>query len=101
MRIARVILILVILVSLLPLGFALGAAWLAEAHGCDLHEGFVNPCVIAGADRGEALYTVFVSGWFALLTLPLGLGALVTLLLLLAVDLIRRRRRRGGKGGGA
>jgi len=48
------------------------AGTIASMHGCELHEGFVNPCVVGGVDVGETLYAMGVMGWFALITLPLG-----------------------------
>ena len=93
MRIVQNLLIVLILLCLSPVALAFGAAWIAQAYGCVLHEGFPNPCVILGADRGEALSSAFVAGWFGMVTLPL--AALLTLPLLgvIAIRLWRRRAR--------
>jgi hypothetical protein len=65
------------LLAWLPLFSVLTASLLANAYGCRLHEGFPNPCVIAGADRGETLYAMGVMGWFMLVTGPFMLLSLV------------------------
>ena len=96
----RAILIHTLVVLLiLVLGFSpfIGVAVagsIANANGCTLHEGFVNPCIIDGVDRGEDLYTWFVLGWLGIATVPLGLmvaGAYIVIVLV--VWLIRRSRR--------
>lgn len=66
------VLSIIALLSLSPLLLALLAGAFAQANGCTLHEGDVNPCVVGGRDYGETLYTMFVLGWFTLLTLPGG-----------------------------
>jgi hypothetical protein len=53
------------------------AGSLAEQHGCTLHEGFVNPCIVDGKDIGKDLYGMGMMGWLFLATVPIGLGALV------------------------
>lgn len=64
------ILILGILICLSPFIALFWASRFADRHGCDLHEGFVNPCVVNGFDWGDMLYSAFVSGWFLMFTLP-------------------------------
>lgn len=63
-------------------------------HGCTLHEGFSNPCVIWGKDRGETLSGMFVMGWFMLVTVPAGAAILLVLVIQIVFDLIARYRRR-------
>ncbi len=82
-----------VVVGLLPVALAFLAGGIASAAGCVLHEGFANPCMIGGTDWGETLYTLFVMGWLALVTLPAaGLG-LALLLGAGIVAAIRRGRR--------
>lgn len=38
--------------------------------GCQVDEGNVHPCPVAGYDIGDLLNTFFVSGWLMLATLP-------------------------------
>ncbi|MCS7068428.1 MAG: hypothetical protein RMK51_04735 [Meiothermus sp.] len=66
---------IIALLSFSPLLLALLAGAFAQANGCTLHEGYVNPCVVGGRDYGETLYTLGVMGWFSLLTLPGGMLA--------------------------
>ncbi len=98
MRRAFVILLtLVLMASLSPLFAVIWASSFAARHGCDLHEGFANPCIIDGKDWGETLYTAFVSGWFMLITLPVAALAAVGLAVLAVAAVIRhiRERRKG------
>ncbi|WP_126979505.1 hypothetical protein [Frigidibacter oleivorans] len=83
----------VLLTGIAPVLSVVIAGALASAHGCTLHEGFVNPCVILGKDRGETLYTMAVAGWFALVTLPLAALAALALAIEGVAALVRRLRR--------
>jgi hypothetical protein len=71
------LLIPIIVFTTLPLISATLAEWLANLHGCALHEGDVSACVILGADRGDMLYSMLVAGWLALITIPAGLVLLI------------------------
>lgn len=62
-----------------PLLSVLAAGWVAERAGCALHEGFANPCVIGGVDRGPTLYGMFVMGWFGVVTVPFAFFATLAL----------------------
>ena len=53
------------------------ASAVASRYGCLLDESGVSPCVVAGRDLGGILSFMFVSAWFALLTLPSGVLALI------------------------
>ena len=92
-----ILLILVLLASLTPLFAVIWASWFAARHGCTLHEGFTNPCVVHGHDWGETLYTAFVSGWFMLITLPVAALAALGLAGIAVLTVIRhiRGRRKG------
>lgn len=93
-RILWVLAIGLILFGVAPLVSVIVASGIASAHGCTLHEGFVNPCVIGGQDRGELLYQMAVAGWLMMLTLPFAaLGALLALGLAIRA-LVRRLRAR-------
>lgn len=87
---------IVVLVSLVPLTLAALAMWIASRNGCTLHEGFANPCIVFGRDIGEALYTMAVMGWLALVTLPLGALAALVWIVGEVVYLVRQRRAGGG-----
>ena len=88
-------LILILLLAAAPLIVALGAGAYAANHGCVLHEGFVNPCIVDGQDMGQTLYGLGMVGWFAIATVPLGLGAaaiLVFVWILTAVTALKRAK---------
>ncbi|MBN2647266.1 MAG: hypothetical protein JXR44_05730 [Thiotrichales bacterium] len=62
-----------------PVFIAMMASFIAQIYGCDLHEGGVSICRIAGHDWGPMLYQALVAGWLALMTLPIGiLAALIS-----------------------
>ena len=82
-------LVAVVLIGLLPVASMFWASDFAQRHGCDLNEGNIQPCIVNGEDWGETLYSAFVSGWFALLTLPVAAAALLAMLVLAVIDLIR------------
>ncbi|MCF4096943.1 hypothetical protein [Maritalea mediterranea] len=66
---------IIILVGLGPVLLTLSAGMIAEAHGCTLHEGYVNPCIIWGADRGDTLYEMGLMFWFSYFTVPFAVTA--------------------------
>ncbi len=84
-------LVLIVLFAAAPLIGVVIASWLAEANGCMLNEGSVNPCFIFGMDWGGALYTLFVLGWFMLATLPLGGGALIVFVIVFIIHYLAWR----------
>ncbi len=95
MRSAFKFCVILIGIGLLPVFSVASAAMIANAAGCTLHEGSVNPCVIAGIDWGTALYMMGVLGWLMLLSLPLaaigGIGLIATALIA-ATRWLRARR---------
>lgn len=85
------VIFVILLVAFSPLISVAIAGSIANANGCELHEGYVNPCIVNGEDVGETLYAMGVLGWLMLATIPLGLGAVVVyLLIVLVVWLVRR-----------
>jgi hypothetical protein len=88
-----IILLVIGVIGLGPWAMVAAAGSIAEANGCELHEGFVNPCVINGVDWGERLYGWGLMGWLGIATCPLSLVALLLYLAVLgAIAMIRRRR---------
>jgi hypothetical protein len=83
-------LLIILAFALWPVASISLAQWIANAHGCLLHEGAVNPCVVAGGDRGATLYTMFSMGWFMIATLPLGACALMIWAIFAIIYLSRR-----------
>jgi hypothetical protein len=65
------------------------AHWVASACGCGLSEARVYPCIVHGVDVGEWLTYMLVSGWFAFLTLPIGLISM----LVFTNNLLTRKKR--------
>lgn len=86
----------ILFVCALPLVAVAWSSGFAKRHGCVLHEGYANPCVVNGTDYGDLLATAFLSGWFMLLTIPLGAATLLVVLGFAAWDVVRARRRNRG-----
>jgi hypothetical protein len=72
--------VLIVLLAGAPLIVAIGAGTYAEAYGCVLNEGFVNPCIVDGSDVGHTLYDLGMIGWFGSVTIPFGALALIVLI---------------------
>lgn len=84
----------ILLFATAPLISVAIAGMIAEANGCTLHEGFVNPCIVGGVDWGSTLYALGVMGWFMLATIPIGAIALAAWLVAAVVLLVIGYRRR-------
>jgi hypothetical protein len=66
---------------------------IASVHGCHVDEGSVHPCIINGEDYGHLLYTLGVTGWLMLVTLPAGVFALMIWLVVLMLHRAKWQRR--------
>ena len=88
-----IVLVLIFLVALAPVGSVVACGLIANSNGCKVDEGSVHPCIINGQDYGHLLYTLGVSGWLMLVTLPGGLFAFVIWLLILILHREARRKR--------
>ena len=89
------IIFLILLIGLSPVLATASAGLIAQANGCALHEGFVNPCIINGEDWGRDLYIFGNMGWFAIATIPIALVAIVVyLVIVIIVAIVQSTRRR-------
>jgi hypothetical protein len=87
--------VVIVLFATSPLISASIAGGMANALGCTVNEGGASTCMFMGTDIGQTLAEMFVVGWLAFVTLPLGLAALAIWLVVAgAVVFIRWRRRR-------
>ncbi|MET0438115.1 MAG: hypothetical protein ABW043_11540 [Devosia sp.] len=80
-----------------PVISVLVASSIAESNGCNLNEGSINPCLVAGSDMGPTIYTLFVLGWFAIATIPLGGAAFFVWLATLIIHRIAWGQMQKGK----
>ena len=82
----------------LPILSVLLASVLSSVFGCPVDEGSVHACSVLGLfDIGDLLYVLFVSGWYALVTIPLGIiGAVAGGVLYAVAKVILWRRRKAG-----
>jgi len=87
---------LIALFAMSPILVALTAGLIASVNDCQLDEGGVNPCIIAGRDYGTTRIMTGVSGWYVLWTPPVGvILAVGYAVAILAIWLVRRGGRRG------
>jgi hypothetical protein len=70
------------------------AELIANINGCTLNEGTVNTCMVFGRDIGNLLYSMFVTGWYILLTFPSGALLFLMFSILLIVLQIQKQRNR-------
>ena len=77
--------LLLIAIGLLPIASVALASAIAGSAGC-LTEG-AAPCPYAGTPKGALLANMLLMGWYAIVTVPVGLFGL----LLLIIALWRRR----------
>ena len=88
------LLILMVLIGIAPLASVAIAGFIADLNGCDLHEGFAQPCMAFGRDIGDLLYNMVSLGWLMLISLFFLAGGLLGLAkegLLLIVRMILNR----------
>ena len=76
-RIMLWLLALIVLLGALPVISVLAASAIADVQNCPLDEGSAHACLLFGRDISETLYTMFVAGWFGLITIPTALVALI------------------------
>ena len=85
------IILAIFLLGFGPLLVSLLASAFANINGCDLHEGFPNPCIVLGLDWGETLYAMWTLGWLTLASLPVAIVILVVYLGAMLVRWIKGR----------
>lgn len=76
-----------------PILSVLIASTVASGFGCQLDEGGSHPCMVAGTDLSELLYSMFVMGWFFFVTIPTGLIAALIFLIFIVISARKRRNR--------
>ena len=70
-----------IIVGLSPLISAFTASAIATLNHCELNEGSVHACVILSFDLGDALYAMFVAGWYMFFSIPFAIASIVALII--------------------
>jgi hypothetical protein len=81
--------VLVICAPLISVATSMGIAYIT---GCTLHEGFTNTCLVLGFNIGDILHTMFLMGWFMLLTIPYGVIVLILIAAICVAHAIIYRR---------
>lgn len=82
-----------ILFGAFPLILALTAGWIGEAANCTVNEAGANECIVWGADIGGLLAGMFVMGWFAFYTAPLGFLGVIAGIALFIIGLFADGKR--------
>lgn len=80
------------LIAVAPLLSVLLSSAIAAATGSRLDEAGVHPCIVLGVDLGPLLNFMFVCGWFMLLTIPVGLLAMLAFTVLWLIQRYRAKR---------
>ena len=89
------VLVAILLFAASPLISAFIAGGIASALGCPtLNEGSAISCPVMGSDIGETLTVMFVLGWLAFVTLPIGGLLLIGWFVVFCLMLVARRRSR-------
>ncbi len=86
------ILAAIVLFALLPIISVMASSGIAALGDCQLNEARTHPCVIVGVDVGGLLTFMFITGWLALMTVPIGAVALLVWLAVAIVLVLRARR---------
>ncbi len=86
------IILLSLIIGALPILGVVIASTVASAAGCAVNEASVTPRPIGPFNAGGLLYTMFVSGWFMLVSVPLGLLGASVGALRLVMALVQRGR---------
>ncbi|WP_398484782.1 hypothetical protein [Tardiphaga sp.] len=86
------ILVAIVLFALLPIISVMASSGIAALGDCQLNEARAHPCEIIGVDVGGLLAFMFVAGWLALMTVPIGAVALLVWLAVAIVLALRARR---------
>jgi hypothetical protein len=94
MRWYRVTLLVIAVFAVCPIVPTVLASVLTLFTGCELHEGFTNPCVIGGTDWGDTLYVMGSAFWFLVVTVPMSFALFVLCMIVLG---IHQASWRGGK----
>ena len=84
-----IIFIVLLLFTISPILSAMTALAIARWCGSRLDESGAHPCIILGVDAGGLLYEMFVAGWLAMFTIPLGLILIVAII----IQMLSERKR--------
>jgi hypothetical protein len=81
----------IVLAASAPVLSIYASSSIAGAYDCRLNENSAHSCMVGGMDLGELLANMFVLGWLALVTVPLGALALLIWTVVAAIQFFRRK----------
>ncbi|MEE9389039.1 MAG: hypothetical protein V3U96_10545 [Paracoccaceae bacterium] len=90
-RLAYFILWTIVLACPLPLVAGAWSSWFATKHGCTFNGSNYHPCIVNGTDWGHTLGAALISGWLLLITIPMGVIALLAIITIAVTCAIRKR----------
>ena len=93
-QVHAMVIAVIVCIGMAPILSVVIASAVTSANGCELHEGFANPCVIGGIDFGDTLYAMGVAGWLALVSLPLAALLGLAYVVVVAIGFVWRRSTR-------
>jgi hypothetical protein len=89
-----ILLALIVLFAIHPILVSMLAGYVARSAGCNVDEGDIHPCVIAGRDYGALLYDMGTYLWAMIFTFFAAEAALVILLVTYVIRRMLRKRRK-------
>lgn len=63
----------IIAIGVGPLLPAMSAKAFGDAHGCNVNEGTIQPCIVDGIDHAQKLHDDFASLWWGVFSVPCAL----------------------------
>lgn len=79
-----------LVLSLYPIVLSFVGSWIAEINGCSL--GPTKPCLIVSMEVGQLLYGLLLMHWLAIITIPLGVIAVLGCTVWLLITLVRKTK---------
>jgi hypothetical protein len=76
--------------AVLPIGIVLAVGIIGNVLDCVVDESGTSVCMLLGVDIGGMLATIGILGWFALITIPIGVVIGALFLILLVIGLVLR-----------
>lgn len=84
--------LLIIVLACSPIIMVVIAGFLGKCLDCNINEAGTDNCVVLGIPLGMILNPMMAAGWFALLTIPMGIVALAVWTVHCIIILIRNSR---------
>jgi len=87
----------IILFGFFPLIMAFIASLIGNCAHCTVNEAGMHDCILFGKNHGETLYSMFVFGWFSIITIPIGIILFTGWTIYVIILLITKQRNKEKK----